>query len=117
MEVIVIFEEELIIMNRTTQPAPGGGITVTWSEGAKITAKMQISNMPETLIAQAQGVVATGYLVVDTSLEKYLTLNTYLKYPKGKYYVRITDIGIVEAGERFFNDRQFAIEQVQRLPQ
>lgn len=102
-------------MNKTLQQLPAGPV-VTWSKGLEITAKMQISNMPETLIAQAQGVIPTGYLVVDKSIEDYMTLNTYLRYPKGNFYVRITDIGIVEAGDRFFDDRQFAVEVVQTLP-
>lgn len=110
-----MFEEKLIIMNKTTQQGPAGPV-VSWSEGAEITAKMQISNMLDVQIAQAQGVVPTGYLVVDTSIEQFLTLNTYLRYKKGGFYVRIVDIGIVEAGERFFDDRQFSVEVVQTLP-
>lgn len=110
-----MFEEKLILMNKSTQSGPAGPV-VTWSEGAEIEAKLSISNMQDVLIAQAQGVIPTGYLVADKKFEKYITLDTYLKYPKGNFYVRIADTGIVEAGEGVFNERQFAVEVVKALP-
>lgn len=111
-----LFSERLIIMNKTTQPHPAGGVAVTWSEGAQITAKMQISNMLDIQIAMAQGVQPTGFLVVDKQYEPYITLNTYLKWPKSGVYIRVADAGVIEAGEGVFNERQYAVELVTILP-
>lgn len=102
-------------MNKQTQTGPAGPV-VTWSEGAQITAKMQISNMLDVQIAQAQGVLPTGFLVVDKQYEPYITLNTYLKWPKSGVYIRVADVGVIEAGEGIFNERQYAVEVVTVLP-
>lgn len=110
-----MFEEQLIIMDKRTQTIAGQTI-ITWEEGARITAKLQISNMQSTLIAQAQGVIPTGYIVVGKEYEKYITMNTYLKNPKDGKYVRVADTGVVEAGEGIYQERQFAVEVVTALP-
>lgn len=115
-----MFESKLIIMNKQTQTGPAG-ITVTWSEGATIEAKLSISNMTEILLAQAQGVRASGYLVVDVDKSgkpKYpIEINTYLKFPKGGFYVRVADSGVIEAGEGApFQERQYSVEAMETLP-
>lgn len=109
------YDGKLIIMNRNTQIGPGG-LVVTWSEGAEITGTLQLSNMQDTLIAQAQGVRANGTLSIDRSLEKYITLDTYLKNPRDGGYVRVADTGIVEAGTPIFDTRQYSVEGVTALP-
>lgn len=102
-------------MDKRTQTGPSGTV-ITWAEGATITAKMQLSNMLNVQIAQAQGVKPTGYLVVTKSFEKLIALNTYLKYPKGNVFLRVADNGIVEAGDGLFQERQYAIEAIAVLP-
>lgn len=115
-----MFEEKLIIMNKTTQQGPAGPV-VTWSEGAAIEGKLSISNMQEVLIAQAQGVRPTGYLVVNVDPSGKPTypieLNTYLKYPRGGFYIRVADNGVIEAGEGApFQERQYTVEAMEVLP-
>ena len=110
-----MFDEKLIIMVKTPQPGPAGNI-ITWSEGEEITAKFQVSNMLKVQIAQAQGVKPTGYLVVNMSIADKIGLDTYLRYPKGGYYARVADNGVVEAGSGMFGERQFAVEIVQHFP-
>lgn len=114
-----MFEEKLIIMNKTTQQGPAGPV-VTWSEGAAIEAKLTISNMQDVLIAMAQGVRASGYLVVDVDKSGKpifpIEMNTYLKYPRGGFYIRVADNGIIEAGEGQFKERQYSVEALEVLP-
>lgn len=108
--------EQLYIMDRHTQTIAGQTI-VNWSEGASITAKLQISNMQSTLVAVAQGVVQTGYLVIGKQYEKYITMNTYLKHPKSGRYIRVADDGVIEAGEGApFQEKQYSVESVVALP-
>jgi len=102
-------------MNKLIQQGPAGPV-ITWSEGIEITAKLQLSNMMDVLLAQAQGVIPTGYLVVDRELEKFLTINTYLWWPRGDMYVRIADSGVVEAGEGNYKERQYSVESMYNLP-
>lgn len=103
-------------MDRHTQPSPGGGVAVTWTEGVPITGILQLSNMESTRIAQAQGVRENGTLSVDRSLEQYITLDTYLKNPRDGGYVRVADTGVIEAGEPILNTRQYRVEGVTVLP-
>lgn len=109
------YSGKLIIMNKSIKQGPAGPV-VTWSEGLEITGVLQISNMQDTLIAQAQGVRANGTLSVDRALENYITLDTYLRNPSDKYYVRVADTGIVEAGTPIFNTRQYSVEGATVLP-
>lgn len=109
------YKSKLIIMNKNIQQGPAGPV-VTWSEGLEITGKLQLSNMESTLIAQASGVRANGKLSVDRSLEKYITLDTYLKNPRDNSYVRVADVGIIEAGEAEHGTRIYSVEGVTTLP-
>lgn len=111
-----MFEEQLIIMRRLDQQSPTGGIVVSWFDGETITGKLQISNMLNVQIAQAQGVRSTGFLAVKNDIAKKITLDTYLRFPKGGYYVRVADAGVVEAGDGVYQERQYSVEVVAELP-
>ena len=102
-------------MVRHTQPSPAG-VVATWTEGEAIVAKLQISNMLNVQIAQAQGVKPTGYLVIDEAKAGNIGLNTYLRFPKAEAYVCVADNGVVEAGAGIFKERQYAVEAVEALP-
>lgn len=107
-------------MNKTVQTGPAGPV-VSWSPGAEIEAKLSISNMNEVLIAMAQGVRASGYLVVDVDKSGKpkvpIEMNSYLKFPKGGFYIRVADSGVVEAGEGApFQERQYTVEAMETLP-
>lgn len=117
-----LFNEKLIIMDRHTQIIQGQPIA-TWSQGAEIEGSVSISNMETVRLAEAQGVRATGTLMLDLDAhgrDKYpqVTINTYLEYPNGNTYLRVADIGVVEAGEGAgpINKRQFAVEVAAVLP-
>lgn len=116
-----MFEEQLIIMDRMSQTIAGQPI-VTWANGATIYGELSISNMANVRLAEAQGVRATGTLLLDldnNGRDKYpVTINTYLYYPKGGHYIRVADMGVVEAGAGagVLNKRQFSVEGVTVLP-
>ena len=114
-----MFDEDLKLMVRHSQQSPAGTV-VTWSEGESVRAKVQLSNMRDTLVAQAQGVKPTGYLVVkvdDAGNPIYpIVLDSYLRFPRGGVYVRVADHGVIEAGAGIYKERQFAVEAVEVLP-
>lgn len=116
-----LFGQPLIIQDRSTQIIASQTI-VTWKDGATIYGELSISNMASVRLAEAQGVKATGTLMLELDAQgrdKYpVEMNTYLKDPKSGVYIRIADTGVVEAGAGagIINKRQFAVEAVSALP-
>lgn len=116
----MLFGEQLYIMDKKTQQGPAGPV-VTWSRGAAFEGKMQFDNSIEVLQAQAQGVKVTGYLTVDVDKKGKpivpLDVNSYVEFPKMDAYARISEPGIIEAGEDPpFQEMQFSVERIAVLP-
>lgn len=118
-----LFESDLIVMDRHTQTI-GGQLITTWTNGATIQGELSISNMADIRLAEAQGVKATGTLMLPLDRDgrdKYpaIVMNSYLYDPKGQRYVRVADPGVVPSGNQMvgaINKRQFAVEGVSTLP-
>lgn len=116
-----MFSEDLYIMDRHTQVIAGQTI-VNWSKGAAIVGELSISNMQSVRLAEAQGVKATGTLMLELDSQgrdKYpVVMNTYLYAPKAGHYIRVADNGVVEAGTGagVVNKRMYACEGVTVLP-
>lgn len=117
-----MFSDTMIIQDRKTQTIAGQVIPI-WSNGATIEGELSISNMQSVRLAEAQGVRATGTLLLDLDAmgrDKYpVSMNTFLYHPKSGVYIRVADQGVVEAGSGagILNKRQYAVEALSALPQ
>lgn len=116
-----LFEDDLIIQDPITNIV-AGQLIVTWVRGAEITGELSISNMESVRLAEAQGVKATGTLMLGLDSQGRdiypLRMNTFLYHPKSGVYIRIADNGVVEAGRGagIVNKRQYAVEGLSSMP-
>lgn len=120
-----MFEKKMYIMDFFDQSGPSG-MTRLWLAGAEVNISTSISNMMDVKIAQASGVIPTGYITPHKNLiQKYKIGNgTYFMVGikrterdyDADYFIHVVDKGIDEP-ETFFDVRQLAVEVVHTLPQ
>lgn len=109
------FNEDFIIMNRTTIQGPTGMVNA-WSDGPKVSLAPMFDNSMETRQAMAAGVTSTGTIVAPIEMQNILKFDTYLKWVGRNTYVRLTDDGVKTPSMASVKQIQFSAEKVAVLP-